>query len=109
MEQRPWIAEVEREIAGLDDADRQVAEVLRAHREQRHQRAGSGASVVYSIRLDPAEVKALECRAAATGIRPTVLARNLIRTGLCAGRSDALSEALRRVEDAVAELRALAS
>jgi len=105
-EKRPWVAEVEREIAAVDVADRQVAQLLGA---QRRGRGGSGGSVVYSIRLDPDEVKALERRAAVTGLRPTVLARNLIRSGLSAGGSDALSDALRRVEVAVAELRALAS
>jgi hypothetical protein len=63
--------------------------------------------VVYSIRLDPFEVEALERRSAATGVRPTVLARNLIRIGLSPSQSDALSRVLGRIEQAVAELRAL--
>jgi hypothetical protein len=69
----------------------------------------AGSSVVYSIRLDPFEVAALERRATAAGVRPTVFARNLIRSGLSASQSDARSAALRRVEHAVAELGALIS
>jgi hypothetical protein len=37
---------------------------------------------VYSFRLDPGEVLALERRAADLGLKPSVLARNLVRQGL---------------------------
>ncbi len=37
---------------------------------------------MYSLRLDSEEVAALEVQAAARGLKPSVLARNLIRVGL---------------------------
>jgi hypothetical protein len=102
--ERPWIDEVEREIAAMESDDLAVTEQLQARANGR-----AGSSVVYSIRLDPFEVAALERRATAAGVRPTVFARNLIRSGLSASQSDARSAALRRVEHAVAELGALIS
>ena len=100
---RQILAEVEREIAELRAADEQVAAGL----AQRTARRQTGASVVYSIRLDRGEVAALERRAAALGIKPTVLARNLLRVGL-SHRADAdLDAAISRAEAAVRELRAL--
>jgi hypothetical protein len=59
------------------------------------------------VRLDPDEVRALENRAAVVGIRPTVLARNLIRTGLAAAHGSNLASAVDRLEAAVSELRAV--
>jgi hypothetical protein len=97
------IAEVERELAEFDAADAQVHAGL-AQRTRRGQR---GASFVYSVRLDRGEVAALERRAAVVGLKPSVLARNLIRAGL-GRRADAdLAAALGRAEDALTELRAL--
>src|SRR3954447_18683954 len=73
---RAIIASVEREIAEMEAADAAVAAGL----AQRRVRAGR--TVVFSVRLDGGEVDALERRAAAIGLKPTVLARNLIRIGL---------------------------
>ena len=66
-----------RELAELEAFNRAVADGL----ELRSERT-AGASVVYSIRLDRGELRALERRALVAGIKPTVLARNLIRVGL---------------------------
>ncbi len=66
---------------------------------------GAGPSVVYSVRLDPAELAALRAQADAAGLRPTVLARNLIRCGLSAPGGASLADAVGRLEDAVARLR----
>ena len=41
------------------------------------------------------------------GIKPSVLARNLIRLGLATRQGDALSRAVEQLEDAVQDLRAL--
>jgi hypothetical protein len=72
------IALVHRELAQLQALDEAVRLAPRSVRRR------TGASIVFSVRLDPAELAALEARAAATGSKPTVLARNLIRTGLAA-------------------------
>jgi hypothetical protein len=69
---------VYRELAEMEAANTAVAEGL-AHRGRRNLRKRS---VVYSIRLDPGEVEALETRAAALEMKPTALARNLVRCGL---------------------------
>jgi hypothetical protein len=72
------IAAVRQELAEMEATDSAVAEDLtrRSHRE------AVGASVAYSLRLDPGEMAALKRRAASMGIKPSVLARNLIREGL---------------------------
>jgi hypothetical protein len=70
-------------------------------------RRRAGASIVFSLRLDPAELAALETRALLTGIKPTVLARNLIRTGLAAAHGGEIAAAVDRLEAAVCELRAV--
>jgi hypothetical protein len=62
-------------------ADRAAAQQVRSELAARLRRRG-GASLVYSVRLDPSEIAALTRRAAEMGIKPTVLARNLIRVGL---------------------------
>jgi hypothetical protein len=97
------LAAVERELAEVRAADEQVAAGL----AQRTARRQTGASVVYSIRLDAGEVAALERRAAAVGIKPTVLARNLLRMGLSRRADTDLDAAIGRAEAAVRELRAL--
>lgn len=99
--QAQLVAEVERELAELRTADEQVAAGL-ARRTERRQDA---ASIVYSIRLDRAEVAALERRAAVIGIKPTVLARNLVRTGLNRRRDAEVAAAIDGLEAAVKELR----
>jgi hypothetical protein len=75
------IAAVRRELAEKEATDSAVAEDLarRSHRE------AVGASVAYSLRLDPGEIAALKRRAASMGVKPSVLARNLIRDGLHRG------------------------
>jgi len=90
---------VYQEIAELEAADAAVRAGLSA-RARRNE-----SSVVYSIRLDPGEVRALEARAAARGIKPTILARNLVRCGLEEDPDLRLAAALDRFESALDELR----
>jgi hypothetical protein len=71
------VREVERELAEFGAIDAVIADGL-AERPRRQK----GSSVVYSFRLDPGEVRALERRAADLGLKPSVLARNLVREGL---------------------------
>jgi hypothetical protein len=106
-EDRPWIAEILRETAEMEAAARQTADELDSARRRRRGRAGR--SVVYSVRLDPAEVAALERRAKPLGIGPTVLARNLIRMGLGGGGREDLADAIRRAADAVEDIQAATS
>ena len=75
----------------------------------RSTRRASGPSVVFSIRLDQREVAAIEARAAVTGIKPSVLARNLIRTGLAAWNGDRIAAAVDQLEAVVSELRTAVS
>ena len=94
------VAHVEREIAEWEAKERAGTLPVRSGRRR------SGPSTVFSVRLDPDEVDALANRAAARGLAPSVLARNLIRMGLQrASDTEALSEGLDRVEAAVADLR----
>ena len=93
------MAELERQEA----ADRAVVRAL----PKRTRRRVTGPSIVYSIRLDPAEVRLLEERSAALAIGPTVLARNLIRIGLANPRRDGAPHALDNVQSALDELRSL--
>jgi hypothetical protein len=67
----------------------------------------AGPTTVYSVRLDHDELRALQLRAARVGIRPSALARNLIRTGLSVPFDAPLSSAVDRVDAAMDELRAL--
>jgi hypothetical protein len=95
------IAHVQRELARLEAADEAMRLAPRSRRRLR------GSSVVFSVRLDPDEVRALETRAALVGIKPSVLARNLIRLGLATRQADSLSRAVGQLEDALQDLRAL--
>jgi len=90
----------------INEVNRQLAEMeATADLPPTGRKRIAGQSIVYSIRLDPDEVTALEHRAALVGIKPTVLARNLIRIGL-SGRANAeLSDAVDRVVAAAQELR----
>src|SRR4051795_5157411 len=101
------IAEVERELAELDAA----AAAVEADLEQRRRRRSGKVTASFSIRLDTGELAALERRAAAVGLPPSALARNLIRMGLSgvadAEQGRAAVEAIDRLENAVAELRSL--
>ena len=96
------IAAVHRELAELDAVNSAVSDGLR----MRSQRA-AGPSVVFSIRLDRGELMALERRAYIADIKPTVLARNLIRVGLTKSAGSEVTEAVERLAAAVEELRAL--
>jgi hypothetical protein len=95
------IAIVQRELEALE-RQREAARLT-----PRSKRRVTGASIVFSMRLDPAEVRALEVKAHMMGIRPTVLARNLVRIGLGADQDDALTSAVDRLEAAVYELRSI--
>jgi hypothetical protein len=95
------VAVVQQELAELEAAQR------RQNLAPRAKRRVTGASAVFSVRLDPAEVDALETRAAAAGLKPSVLARNLIRTGLAARNGATLARAVDRLDSAVEELRGL--
>jgi hypothetical protein len=68
----------------MDELERFDAEdaAVVAGLAQRSTRRAPGRSTCYSVRLDQGEVAALERRAAAVGLKPSVLARNLIRLGL---------------------------
>jgi len=96
------IASVERELARFAAADEAAARL-----PPRRVRRTTGTSVVLSIRVDPAELAALEEQAAVIGIKPTVLARNLVRAGLSCPASSALVHAVDQLDAAVAELHAL--
>ena len=87
-------------IGAADEAARQAT---------RAARRPSGASVVFSIRLDPRELAAIDARAAVIGVKPSVLARNLIRTGLAAMNSDRVAALVDQLETVVSELRAAVS
>ena len=96
------IAAVHRELAELEQVTRAISDGL-----QMRSRGAAGPSVVYSIRLDKGELMALERRAHVAGIKPTVLARNLIRIGLTKSAEFTVVDAVERVALAVDELRAL--
>ncbi len=66
-----------------------------------------GAARVLSFRIDAEELAVLERRAALVDVKPSVLARNLVRVGLSADSTDEMSAIVDRLESAVAELRAL--
>ena len=99
---RLMVAHVEWELA--------QAELVRAKRAQqlpsRGRRRVPGCSVVFSMRLDPGELEALETRALLEGIKPSVLARSFVRRCLAtAAADDGLAAALERMEEAVLDLR----
>lgn len=96
------IASVHRELAELEAVNDAVTSAL----QMRSTRTRAG-SVAYSIRLGREELEALERRAATRGLKPTVLARNLIRVGLAPGESGDLIDAIERVAAALDDLRAL--
>jgi hypothetical protein len=93
-------AAVARELAELDAVNAAAEPPVRALRRT------IGASVVFSLRLDPAELDALEVRARAGGVKPSVFARNLIRTGLAAGHRDRIAATVDQLEAVLSELRA---
>ena len=88
------IAIVNRELAEYRAAALE-AEQAPARPARRSGRKLTGQSVVFSVRLSPAEVRALERRAALLGIAPTVLARNYVRIGLNSGTSESASRVAR--------------
>ena len=97
------LAEVNREIEQMTANRAAITDAL----EQRGRRTGG--SIVYSLRLDAGEVTALEQRAREMGIKPSVLARNLIRMGLASPTSVALEGIVDRLDRAMGDLRALAA
>jgi hypothetical protein len=96
------IASVRREIEQMQAAEAAVADGLSGRG-----RRAAGPSVVFSLRLDTGEMAALERRAAVLGVKPSVLARNLVRNGLSHRTEDDLSKALTHLRVAVDEVRAL--
>jgi hypothetical protein len=105
----------------MDPARRAVLEAMRRRYEEardeerarkltpKRTRKITGPSVVFSVRLDPEELAALERRATKLHMRPTTLARACIRTGIArSGRGD-IADALDRLEAAMQELRAAAA
>ena len=97
------IRAIEIETAELEAAEAALRAGLSARARRRE------ASAVYSLRLDPGEVRALEVRAAVYRIKPSVLARNLVRCGLAERPDLRLAEALDGFEAALAELRSAVS
>lgn len=95
------IAVVQRELDQMDAA------AASTPLPRRSTRRVSGQSVVFSLRLDPAEVETLEARAHLLGIKPSVLARNLVRIGLSAGAEGELARAVDELETAVSQVRSL--
>ena len=108
IDEQPSISERLGAIAVAELTAQFAAQEAAARLPPRRQRRKTGPSIVYSIRLDPAEVGALEAQAALINIKPTALARNLIRCGLATQSGEELARAVDRVEAAVAELRAIA-
>lgn len=94
------IAAVHREIAEMEAANRAAAGALEPRRAR-----PAGISRPYSIRLDRYEIDALEERAAARGLRPTVLARNFIRMGLAQAGPGDVADAIWQVAAALDDLR----
>jgi hypothetical protein len=99
------IAAVEREIAELEAADDVTSDL--EQRARRGNGGSAGSSVVFSMRLDPGELAALHKRAAVLRVKPSVLARNLVRAGLQTSRDRAVSEAVGRADLAIQDLRAV--
>ena len=97
------IAMVEREQAEWEAAEAAVASGL----ARRTRREPSGSTVVFTLRLDRGELHALETRAAAMQLKPSVLARNLIRCGLRGPADLPLNEVVDRLMAAANELREL--
>jgi hypothetical protein len=94
-----WIqAFVERDLAELEAA---------SQLPPRGRRRKGGESIVYSIRLDPEEVATLERQAALHDLKPTVLARNLIRIGLARRGNEHLSRLVDSLEETVEQLRSV--
>jgi predicted transcriptional regulator len=83
------------------------AELPVRERVKRTRTPARGPSTVFSFRLDHDEVAALERRAEAAGIGPSVLARNLVRVGLATRPGDELPGALDRLAVALDEVRRL--
>jgi len=90
---------IEREMASWDEP--------RPKPPTRRPRQNRNDSISYSIRLYPEEVEMIETRARKLGLRPTGLARNLIRSGLASGGQDEVTDTLDRLEMIVSELRSL--
>ena len=96
------IAQVRRDLEELESSAAAAANLPPSRR-----RGESGISAVFTVRLDRDELSALERRAKVVGLKPSVLARNLIRAGLAHPGDQGVSAALDRLEAAMDELRAL--
>ena len=101
MGSRLALEAVAREMAAWDQP--------RPQPPKRRARKHRNDSISYSIRLYPEEVDMIQDRAQDLGIRPTAFARNLIRAGLAAERSDDVADAVDRLGQVVDELRSLVS
>jgi hypothetical protein len=99
--------ELQQQAERIAAVERALAEPPRRFDPSRRTREPRGPSVVFSFRLDPREVLELERRAAMLDIKPTVLARNLVRCGLERRSRDEIAPVVDRLEAAIAELRYL--
>lgn len=95
------IEATQRELARMDAVDEDT------RLEPRRERYRSAPSPVFSLRLDRDELAALETRAAEIGIKPSVLARNLIRVGLSAHEGEEVARVVDQLAGVVSELRCL--
>ncbi|MGH9111523.1 MAG: hypothetical protein ACRDZN_04380 [Acidimicrobiales bacterium] len=87
-DERAWFEEHADEVEGVELAENPFA--------------GRTRKVAYSLRLDAADIERLEAAAGRRGMRPTQLARSLIRTGLAAtkaagGESEQLADLATRL------------
>jgi hypothetical protein len=96
------IESVQREIAEMERRD-----ALPPRRSRRKPRTPGEQSIVYSIRLDRAEIELLEQQADERGLRPSAYARNLIRSTLAARQNDELADALDRLQQVLDEVQSL--
>jgi hypothetical protein len=94
------IAYVARELEQLKNDDFRVAEKL-----ARGSYPDDGPARMFSMRLRPAEIAALDERAAQLRLKPSMLARNLVRAGLRAGhRPDAAKPSIERLVEVLDNL-----
>jgi hypothetical protein len=98
------IAAVRRQEALFDAAEAKLA--ARVAGEGAGNRPG-GATRVFSFRIDVQELRALERRAVLLDVKPSVLARNFVRIGLGGHSTNEIATIVDRLENDLAELRAL--
>jgi len=101
----PSVSEYLRAVVEQEEADaRKLEEACQL--APRRPRRINGPSVVFSMRLSREEFEALERRASAQKIKPSVLARAYVRAGVARRTDSVVVEAVDRLEAAVVELRA---